>query len=58
RYDCRASRVDDKSDVFISDDDNDAAVVRPKKAMRRPVEYDNYVMLIVPNQEGRCVMNV
>ncbi|KAF2883405.1 hypothetical protein ILUMI_22768 [Ignelater luminosus] len=36
RHDHRASKVDDISNVIVSDDGNDAAVVRPRRAMRRP----------------------
>ncbi|KAF2880237.1 hypothetical protein ILUMI_25937 [Ignelater luminosus] len=49
RHDHRTSRVDDMSNVIVSDNGNDAAVVRPKRAMRRPVKYDSYVMMIAPN---------
>ncbi|KAF2896114.1 hypothetical protein ILUMI_10062 [Ignelater luminosus] len=49
RHDHRTSRVDDMSNVIVSDSGNDAAVVRPKRAMRRPVKYDSYVMMIAPN---------
>ncbi|KAF2897595.1 hypothetical protein ILUMI_08581 [Ignelater luminosus] len=49
RHDHRTSRVDGMSNVIVSDNGNDAAVVRSKRAMRRPVKYNSYVMMIAPN---------